>query len=401
MLERLGTKLMEGLRAVWAALVAALRTVGAWSLALGRGLRRVMRSERLLAVVRRVRRLGLSVAAGALLACVLFGLLKLGVHRVPPGAIGVSQARFGTGLEEVDHGPGLQLSVLDRWYHLDGRTQEVRFAWESEGGTRPALELVTRDGEKVSVAAGLLYAIAEGGAHQLVAAGLGKDFQVRAEAIARRVLVEEFQTLGAEDWFDPGQRARIADQALERLGAEFQTCYLRAEEVLVSGVYFPPTFEKKRLQLQLDAQGRKTSEALARRRAADLTLAEAKAEHEATLARASETWAERLAEVNLEAAAAEREIELDVKRQVAELSNEANDQHGRLAHEGELALTAAKGLHEELQAGIWAGPGGSEYLAREAARKLTFGTITLDPGDPAVPNPLDLEGLSQLLLGSK
>lgn len=400
MLERFANKLSEGMRALGFGCVHVLRTAWAWGARGGRAIQRMATSPRLLAVLRRVRRLGLAAATGALVAGALFGALKLAVHRVPPGTIGVSQARFGTGLGETDHGAGLKLSLLDRWYHLDGRTQEVRFAWESEGGTRPALELVTQDGEKVSVAAGMLYSIAEGGAHQLVAEGLGKDFQSRAEAIARRVLVEEFQALGAEDWFDPEQREAVAGRALARLEGELGVCHLRAEEVLVSGVYFPPTFEKKRLQLQLDAQGRKTSEALARRRAAELTLAEAKAQHEATLARASEAWSERLVEVELEGAAGIREVQLEAKRRVSELGTEADDRYGRLSHEGELALTAAAGVHEELHAGIWAGPGGSEYLAREAARKLTFGKITLDPSDPAVPNPLDLEGLSKLLLGA-
>ncbi len=400
MLERFAAKLSEGMRALWSGCVHVWKLAKAWGARGGRAVWRVASSRRLLDALRRLRRLGFAAGTGALVACGLFGALKLAVHRVPPGAIGVNQARFGTGLGQSDHGAGLKLSLLDRWYHLDGRTQEVRFAWESEGGTRPALELVTRDGEKVSVAVGMLYAIAEGGAHQLVAEGLGKDFQGRAEAIARRVLVEEFQTLGAEDWFDPDQRQAVSSRALTRLEDELGVCHLRAEEVLVSGVYFPPTFEKKRLQLQLDAQGRKTSEALTRRRAAELTLAEARAEHEATLARASEVWSERLVQVELEAAAGIREVQLEAKRSVSEIETQADDRYGRLSHEGELALTAAAGVQEELHAGIWAGPGGAEYLAREAARKLTFGKITLDPSDPEVPNPLDLEGMSELLLGA-
>ena len=399
---------MDGEQSKWTRtlgwLLERMQTAKRWlvggSLAFGRMFLRLMKNQKLRSSLRHIRRTGIVAAGAALLAVGLFAGLKLAVHRIPPGFLGVSQARFGTGLGDEAFSTSLVGGLFKRWHHLDSRSQEVRFAWESEGGSHPVLDLVTRDGEKVSVAAGVLYAIMKDQAHRLVADGLGKDFGVRAEAIARRVLMEEFQILGSLDWFDPSQRQAVSDRALERLRSEYASCYLAAEDVLVSAVYFPSNFEAKRIQLQLDTQDRKTREALARRRAAELTLAEAQAAHDEALARKGDQWGERLVAVEIEAAAAERQVRLDAARDAAQTIASAEDRYGRMVHEGELALDAAKSLRETLDAGIWSGPGGSEFLAREAARKLTFGSITLDPSDPQVPSPFDLDRLSALLIGS-
>lgn len=336
---------------------------------------------------------------GGLVGGAVFGLYRWGLHRVPPGAIGVSEARWGVGLTQEDHSTGLYFAPGNRWHHLDGRTHEVRFAWPSEGGTQAILSVVTRDGETLQVAAGVLYHIQEGSGWELVRAGLKSDYHSRAVAIARRVLLEEFQGLQSEDWFEPEARAAVARTALAKLGAELGRSFLEAEEVLISGVFFQPGFESKRLERQLDSQGRRTAEALVRRRAAELGLAQVEAERDTAESRLMEGWQARQQELRLQSDGRVAVLSLASERQIAELKAAADDEYARALLAGEQALAAVHDLHEILKAQVLGGEGGRTYLAREAARKLTVGKVVLDSSDDRVPSLLDMDGFARFLLG--
>ncbi|MFT7677024.1 MAG: hypothetical protein ACI8QC_001001 [Planctomycetota bacterium] len=349
-----------------------------------------------------LRMLGYSLRVGlvgSLVGGAAFGVYRLGVHRVPPGSIGVSQVRWGTGIEPEDHTTGLYFAPGNRWHHLDGRTHEVRFAWPSEGGTQAVLSLVTPDGETLQVAAGVLYHIQEDSAWELVRAGLKSDYHSRAVAIARRVLLEEFQTLQSEDWFEPEARAAVARTALAKLGAELGRSFLEAEEVLISGVYFQPGFETKRLERQLDSQGRRTADALVRRRAAELNLAEVQAERDTAESRVMESWKVRQQALRLVGDADVATLTLANGRQIAELKAAADDDYARALLAGEQALAAVHDLHDTLEAQVLGGEGGRTYLAREAARKLTVGKVVLDSSDERVPSLLDMDSFARFLLG--
>ena len=70
-----------------------------------------------------------------------------------------------------------------------------------------------------------------------------------------------------------------------------------------------------------------------------------------------------------------------------------------LEAEGEAALARAA-IEGESARGEWlATEGGRLFLAREAARNLHFGRVTLDPREAGVLSPLELDGLQSLLLG--
>lgn len=336
---------------------------------------------------------------GGLVGGAAFGIYRWGVHRVPPGSIGVSEASWGVGLNPEDHSTGLYFAPGSRWHHLDGRTHEVRFAWPSEGGTQAILSLVTRDGETLQVAAGVLYHIQEDSGWELVRAGLKSDYHSRAVAIARRVLLEEFQGLQSEDWFEPEARAAVARTALVKLGAELGRSFLEAEEVLISGVYFQPGFESKRLERQLDSQGRRTAEALARRRAAELNLAQVEAQRDTAESRLMEEWKARQQEMRLKDDSEAVALTLVSQRQIAELKAAADDDYARALLAGEQALAAVHDLHDTLQAEVLGGAGGRTYLAREAARKLTVGKVVIDSNDERVPSLLDMDSFARFLLG--
>ena len=368
-------------------------------LALGRGGLAVVRSgawKRCLRLLRSSLRVGV---VAVVLGFTAFGVLTLGVHRVPPGTWGVRQARLGSGLQQQDFGTGLYLAPGDSWHHLSASVHEVRFAWDSEGGTQEILPLVTRDGEELQVAAGVLYRIRQGAAWELVRAGLAKDYPVRAAAIARRVLMEEFQLLVAEDWFVPESRQAAVAAVEARLQSELAEVFLEPEEVFLSGVYFASTFEKKRLQRQLDAQGKLTSLALQRRRAADMELEEAKAERAAAERERQQVWTARLEAIRLEGEAQVAQIQREAQLEAAAVAAAAEDEYQRAFFEGKQALAQAEDLEQKLRAQTLAGPGGAEFLALQAAEKLSFGTVKLDSSQPGAPNPLDLEGMVGRLLG--
>ena len=84
----------------------------------------------------------------------------------------------------------------------------------------------------------------------------------------------------------------------------------------------------------------------------------------------------------------------------AALSAGAELEASALQAEGKRALERASIDRDADMAELLASEGGRVWLAREAARNLRFGRVALDPADPEVPLPMDLEALERLLLGS-
>lgn len=93
------------------------------------------------------------------------------------------------------------------------------------------------------------------------------------------------------------------------------------------------------------------------------------------------------------------DLRLGAERRARELRDGADLRHDALLAEADLALEAATVERERLRGEVLATQGGRLWLAREAARRLRFGRIVLDPRDGKVPSPMELDALGALLIG--
>ncbi len=377
--------------------VFLLEVVPQWigALARSRSLRRLARP---LAVGARVMLLALLVSLA------LLGLGALCLERVPPGAVAVRQVTWGAsaGIVPRDYTTGMvfALRARSRWHRLDGRTHVVHFAWASEGGTRPILEVRTREGNAASVAVSVPYRIRSGEAHAIVAEGAKALWRDRAEAKMGHLLSTELAELTSDEWADVDARQARAAAALARLREELRALHVEPEAVQLGTVFFPPMYEQALMKERLERQTLSTERSLARRasrRLANERVAqELSAEEDVARAR----WLRTIQEerLSLEAlTAAERRATAGA---VHALATEAEERYQSLVSDGSLALAEAQAEKERLAAQALATPGGRVRLAQRAASGLRFSRLSLDSSDPRVPTVFDLDGMVNLLMGS-
>jgi SPFH domain / Band 7 family len=363
-----------------------------------------VRHPRTRAVAPALGRIGRSALLGGLVGAAAVGLGAACLERVPPGVVAVRLRKLGgQGVVERDYGVGLHLGFpgRDQWHRLRAGVHVINFAWASEGGSQPMLEVATKDGEAVSVAVSVLYRIRAGEAWELVATGLKNDYPRRATAIARRVLLEELGQLTTEGFSSTDVRAAARAAARERLDLELAASHLQVLDLRFGSVFFDSGYEKKMQEKQLAAQVEQTNISIEARKRQELEYQQR--QHE---------MAEQERALREEVRSAFLARHLDLERQVGEVGGGAEDTAARLRFEaraeaerlvvvGELALTRAEAEREGARNEALSGAGGRLYLAREAARRLRFAGITLDARDPATPNPLDLDRLLPLLIGGR
>ncbi len=338
----------------------------------------------------------------ALLAGLVLGCGWLCFARVPVGFVGVRQQNFGgSGLDATDHPAGLVFCVrgLHSLHLVETCTQVLAFAWESEGGTWPALDVRTRDGNMVNISVALPYRVRRGEAHQLVAEGLKLAYPLRVKATAEKVLLEELGSLSSEELMSTDLRAARAGATLERLKPLLVQFHVEVESVLVTQVLFKGEYEKKLQQKQLTSQ-----EAQLHRAAAEVEDAKKKVElyEQRTNALVQDTlvdWDKRIQERYVEGQRKIAEVQADARFYDKTRRAEADAQSSKEVFEGERALTQAQGLKEELANRTYGTEGGRLLLARQAAQNLNIRQVTLNSNDPRVPSVLDLDELAHRLLG--
>jgi hypothetical protein len=383
-------------RALRDAADAVIPAAGAWLLGGG--------PERL------VRRLALTPwtrvpLAAAFLAALCVAALVGGTRRIAPGEIGVRQVNFGTGtgIVEQDYPSGSYFALPGRstWHVLDGRTRFLRFAWKTEGGRREAIEARTQDGNTVQLGVSVPFEIRPGEAHRIVADGIKGTYELQVEAVVEAVVLQEASQWSSEQLYSTNARQEFGRRALEALNPKLADLHVTAEGVFLSGVWFPPVFEKKLQERQIEGQAALT-------KAAQNLLADAVFEQERTEAEIvrAESLLERDVATNRDdlrrASAAEvASIDREASQRVARRRAEAEAQALRLDAESALLLAQAEALEEKLRAEIFESAGGRYLLARQAAANLNFEKVTLDSRDPRLPSVLDLDGLVKLLVGTR
>jgi regulator of protease activity HflC (stomatin/prohibitin superfamily) len=373
-------------------------------LALLRGLHALVQARatrRLLRVGWRTLRVGTLVA---LLVCAALGAGWLCFARVPAGHVGVRQRNFGgAGLDPQDHAPGLVWCVrgLHSLHLLETRTQVLAFAWESEGGSWPSLDVRTSDGNTVNVSVALPFRVRRGEAHQLVAEGLKLAYPLRVKSATEKVLLEELGLLSSEQLMRTDLREERMAHALERLRPILGQFHVEAEALLVTQVLFKGEYEKKLQQQQLTLQ-----EAQLHRAATAVEEAKKKVElfeqqSEAGVQQILADWDGRIQQRYLEGQRGIVAVQAEARFYDKTRRAEADAQCSRLVAEGERALAQAEAQKLELVNQTYGSAGGRVMLARRAAENLNIRSVTLNSNDPRVPSILDLDDLAQRLLGAQ
>lgn len=338
----------------------------------------------------------------------LFAALALGVgwfafQRVPTGFVGVRQENFGAGIRAADFEPGIYLAPRGfvTWHAVERRTHVLDFAWDSEGGDWPPIEVRTKDGNVCHLGVSLLYRVKPGEAHALVRDGLRTAFHQRVKGTTEKIVLEEFGKLTSSEYTDTDTRLASCKATLARLKAPLAEYHVEAESLLVTQFLFAMQYEVKLQEQQLLAQQQLMTEAQQELERDRGVIAAAEARMEAS---EKAIRAERDAEIQTRFAAGRREIvalEQEAKEYDRRRKVEGQAEYDRLVAEGDRALLQAAGLQEILANELYDSEGGRILLARKAAANLNLKSVTLNANDPRVPNVLDLDQMVRLLLGAE
>ena len=357
--------------------------------------------------VRRVAAAGLVIARVALLASAVALLVLcagwLLFQRVPPGFVGVRQENFADGIVGPDRRAGIHFAPrgLVTWHLVEKRTYVLDFAWESEGGDHPPIEVRTKDGNVCHLAVSLLYRVTPGEAHELVRDGLRTAFHQRVRATTEKIVLEEFGALSSTEYADTDARLARCAAARSRLDDLLAAIHVDVESLLVTQFLFALEYEKKLQERQLLAQ-----QALMNAAQAALSDAREKVKAHETAVEAEEKriraeWDARIGEVIAAGRKRIVALEQEAKEYDRRRKAEAQAESDRLVAEGQRALERARGLEEVLANELYDSEGGRILLARMAAERLKIDAVTLNANDPRVPNVLDLDAMVRLLLGAE
>lgn len=335
-------------------------------------------------------------------------------ERIEPGVIGVKQNMWGeAGVIPEDHMAGYHWGVagVHRWHRLDRRTHFLTFAksdlqlgksrQHSNSIEEGTLDIRTRDNNPVEVDVTVTYKIIPGEAHQIVAKGLKGMYMERVSSVVRGVLREELARLNPADFVNTDTRYQLSQEILPLLEQELAAFHVRPESLLIRSFAFMDTYEAKLQETQLTQQY--TELAKSKRLVEDAMRATGKIEKE-TEAMAKELradWDKRIQEATsnneVKVAGILAEAEIYSNRVVPA----ADARYQTLLAEGQLAVDRAEALRDELRNAALDTQGGRILQARNAAENLRVESVTLNSNDPAVPSIIDIDELTDLLIGDE
>ncbi|MEM1448617.1 MAG: SPFH domain-containing protein [Planctomycetota bacterium] len=386
-------------------LVHAGRTLASASVRAARlaraGARNAWNSELRRRVTGPVLSLGRVAALAAILSFGTITLLRGSITTIEPTEIAVVQDNWGAGVVPRDRGAGRLFALPGRAvvHRLNRRTQFLRFGMKSEGNDLPSLELRSPEGLEIRASVTVPYRIAEDRGHRLVSEGRRTTYAIAARAAVERVLLEELAKLGQDDWADVDARRTVLDGAQGAIAEALEPFHLTPLGVHLTAAWFPPMYEVELQAQKLLEQRILTDEMLAR---LDEGQHELLVERESIARSETELSATYDFEIEQERLGLEADV-IAVRQEVDayrfERRTESNNLYRKAVAEGALAIDRAEALRERLVNEALETDGGRLLLARDAAKKLRFKSVSLDANNPAVPSVLDLDGLARLLIG--
>ncbi|MCY2961706.1 MAG: SPFH domain-containing protein [Planctomycetota bacterium] len=404
--QALGELLASVVRAIQRVSGAIVRGIGSGMRGLARwswrGTVAAARSRTLRATASVVLALVRTAAWTAVFAALALGIGWFGFQRVPAGFVGVRQDNFGAGIRPVDYAAGIYFAPrgLVTWHDVEKKTHVLDFAWESEGGDWPPIEVRTKDGNICHLGVSLLYRVKPGEAHALVKDGLRTAYHQRVKGTTEKIVLEEFGKLTSTEYADTDVRLARCAATLARLKEPLAEYHVEAESLLVTQFLFAMQYEQKLQEKQLLAQ----QELMTAAQRELETNREVIAVEEARIDAAEKAIrAERDSVIQTRFAAGRKQIvalEQEAKEYDRRRKVEGQAEYDRLVAEGDRALLQAQGLQEILANELYDSDGGRILLARKAAENLNLKVVTLNANDPRVPNVLDLDQMVRLLLGA-
>jgi len=347
------------------------------------------------------------ILVGCFVAVLLFFIVAGALlERVPPATIGVKQNMLGGGIVEQDYATGFHVGVtgVHKWHLLDGTMHFLTYAQRSSGkgsGTeRPVLDIRTKDNNFAFFDVTVTYRIKPGEGHQIVMDGNQDKYRIMADTAVNKVLRAELAQLSSEEVYDTDTRLELVERAMPALTRELAPVHLVPQGLLIRAVNFPEVYETKLRMKQLTQQQKLL--ATAQRKVEDKqALTEGyEAQTEAQEKEKRGDWDKKL-----QTASSTNEVEIATISGEAEKYNQETRSSAEADYEtavavGELAMTKAEALRDELRNQALNTLGGRIFLARLAAENLRFKSVTLNSNDPSIPSVLDIDGLVKLLVGA-
>jgi hypothetical protein len=338
---------------------------------------------------------------------VLPALFVLTFKTVQPMDLGVKQIRFGGSgvvLEDFSTGYHLGISGYHRWYFLPATTHFLHFVSGRGSSTnnvvweRP-LRIRTKDNNETEIELTVPYRIKAGEAHKIVMKGLRESYAGRVKSTVEKVLRTQLAELTSEDFQDTLVRRRQALSAVPILNEQLSDFHVEADTVLVRRVSFPPEYEQKLQEKQYLTQKANLDRALALVANEEKVTNSLERQIMAAEAELTANWDKDFQSESSRFEVLIAEINAQARIYSAQVTAEADAELVRLEADGQLALDRAEALRDELRNEALGCRGGQVYLALQAAERLEVPRVTLNSNDPRVPMVLDLQELTNLLVG--
>jgi regulator of protease activity HflC (stomatin/prohibitin superfamily) len=311
-----------------------------------------------------------ALAVVVLLACFCF-------VRIGPDEIGVRADNVGErGIVPHDFEPGIHVGLpfVHTWTRLPATVRRIDMNDDPRRrgpiGT-DTLSVTSADGDLVHVDLAILFQIQKGKAFQVVNdSGPDKDaFLNHLKSLAIDRLRASFGTLTTEKFYDPAARRQMTATAQKELQAALEPRHVDVVDLLVQDVFFDPQYEKKIREKKLADQNQQVTMSEGARDQAKATVALTKIDTE-NQKKLIATDAENEAQTIVSAASVE----------AARTKRDADVYHSEKVAAGKKARATADAAVNAAQTDALAGPGASNYVAREAVEGLNIQSLVLPTG---------------------
>jgi regulator of protease activity HflC (stomatin/prohibitin superfamily) len=205
----------------------------------------------------RARELGISFTAGLWLVgaiVVLSLVVAASVRRIAPDEIGIRIVNIGSdkGLVKKDFDAGFYRNIwlVETWDSLPRSVQRVTFTNRNDlrgPDDQPAIEAKTKEGDRITVEATVLFRIPDGKGHVVYQdCGRGDAFKRIARDIAGAEIPIAFATLGTEKIYDSEARRGVYEALTKTLGSRLSELRnLELVDIAITEVTYDPNYESR------------------------------------------------------------------------------------------------------------------------------------------------------------
>lgn len=181
----------------------------------------------------------------------LVALLSASCARIGPDETGVRSKNLGPGkgIEPEDKGPGYHrfLWPLDSWQRFPSTVQSIRFTQQRDltrTGATGSIELTSDDGDRVVIAAEMLFHIQEGAAHKVLQdSGSGDRYREVAAGLAQDAARALFGRLGTEAFYNVERRDEIRRELVSLLRERLAARHMELVDFLLESIEFGSNYE--------------------------------------------------------------------------------------------------------------------------------------------------------------